>query len=52
MRLIDKIALNRLISTILTFILGVLKIFAPQSVEDIDKKPDRRWNPKWRKKDE
>jgi hypothetical protein len=51
MRLIDKIVLNRLINTIVNFILGILKIFAPKSVEDIDlPQPDKkRWKPRWRK---
>lgn len=50
MRIIDKIALNRLISIIANFILGLLKIFAPTSVEDIDPvKPKRKILP-WRNK--
>lgn len=51
MKLLDKIALNRLISIIANFILGIIKIFAPRSVEDI-KIPDtdkKRWKPRWRK---
>lgn len=54
MKILDKIALNRLISIIASFILGVLKIIAPKSVEEIDvPKPDRKiWKPRWRKKDE
>jgi hypothetical protein len=52
MRLIDKIALNRLIHTILNFILGIINIFAPKAVEDLDvPKPDRKWKPRWRKKE-
>lgn len=51
MRLLDKIALQRLISLLLGFILAVLKLFAPQAVEDIEtpekKKP---WRPFKRKK--
>ena len=52
MKLLDKIALNRLISIIASFILGVLKIIAPKSVEEIDiPKPDKPlWKPRWRKK--
>lgn len=44
MKLIDKIALNRLIGTIANFILSLVKIFAPKAVEDIEVpvKPDRR----------
>lgn len=50
MRIIDKIALNRLISILANFILGLLKIFAPSSVEDIDSpKPKRKILP-WRNK--
>jgi len=53
MRLIDKIALNRLISIITNFILGLLKIFAPKSVEDIElPKPKRKKILPWRNKDE
>lgn len=51
MRLLDKIVLNRLISIITNFILGIIKIFAPNSVEDIEL-PDtekKRWKPRWRK---
>ena len=48
MRIIDKIALNRLLSILSSFILGLLKIFAPTSVEDIDTpKPKRKILP-WR----
>ena len=36
MRLIDKIALNRLIAIIANFILGIIRIFAPKAVEDIE----------------
>lgn len=53
MRLIDKIALNRLLSMIASFILGVIKILSPKSIEEIDTpKPDKKWRPRWRKKDE
>lgn len=53
MKIIDRIALNRLLSIISSFILGVIKILAPKSVEEIDtpKKPKRKILP-WRKKDE
>lgn len=52
MRLLDKIALQRLISLLLSFILAVLKLFAPKVIEDIDKPVDERkkWIPRWRKK--
>jgi hypothetical protein len=53
MRLLDKIALNRLISIITNFILGLIKIFAPKSVEDIEiPKPKRKKILPWRNKDE
>lgn len=42
MRILDQIALNRLISIILNFIIGILKIFAPNSVNTIDIKPKRK----------
>lgn len=41
MKLLDKIALNRLIKIIMDFILSVLKIFAPRDgnvVPDVQKK--------------
>ena len=51
MRLIDQIALNLLISIITNFILGLLKIFAPKSVDDIElPKPERKKILPWRKK--
>lgn len=50
MKLLDKIALNRLINILLNFILAILKLFAPKSVEDIDiPKPKRKILP-WRNK--
>lgn len=52
MRIIDKIALNRLLSIIASFILGIIKILSPKSVEEIDTpKPKRKIFP-WRKQDE
>jgi hypothetical protein len=52
MKLLDKIALNRLLSIIASFILGIMKILSPKSVEEIDTpKPKRKILP-WRKKDE
>lgn len=51
MKIIDKIVLNRLISIISNFILGLLKIFAPQSVDDIEiPKPKRKKILPWRNK--
>ena len=56
MRLIDKIALNRLITLILNFILSVMKIFAPttDSPDDTDNKPKPKRKPllPWRRTDE
>lgn len=53
MRLLDKIVLNRLISIITSFVLGLIKILSPKSVDEIDTpKPDKKWRPRWRKKDE
>lgn len=43
MKFLDKIVLNRLLSIITNFILGLLKIFTPDSVNNIDKKKKRRW---------
>lgn len=52
MRIIDKIALNRLLSIIASFILGVIKIISPKSVEEIDTPKPRRKIFPWRKQDE
>lgn len=53
MRLLDKIALNRLISIITSFILSLLKIFAPKVVDDIEiPKPKRKKILPWRNNDE
>lgn len=51
MRLLDKIALNRLIAIITTFILSLIKLFAPHvKAEDPDEDTDDRWFPNLRKK--
>lgn len=45
MRVIDKIAFNRLVAIVANFILSIIKIFAPKAVEDIEVPevtPDRR----------
>lgn len=44
MKILDKIALNRLIAIIADFILKLIKIVSPKSVEnvEVDIKPDRR----------
>lgn len=53
MKILDKIVLNRLISIITNFILGLIKIFAPKSVDDIElPKPKRKKILPWRNKDE
>lgn len=51
MRLLDRIALQRLITLILNFVLAILKMFAPKVIEDTNKPIDerRRWIPRWRK---
>ena len=54
MKFLDRVALNRLISIIANFILGILKIFAPKSVDGIEvPKPRRRIFPwLWRNSDD
>jgi len=53
MKIIDKIVLNRLLSIISSFILSLIKILSPKSVEEIDfPKPDKKRRPRWRKQDE
>jgi hypothetical protein len=53
MKFLDKVALNRLINIITNFILGVLKIIAPKSIDDIEiPKPKRPRIFPWRNKDE
>jgi len=53
MRLLDKIALNRLISIITNFILGLLKLFAPKAVDEIEiPKPRRKKILPWRNENE
>jgi hypothetical protein len=53
MRLLDKIVLNRLISIITNFILGLLKLFAPKAIDEIEiPKPKRKKILPWRNKDE
>jgi hypothetical protein len=52
MKFLDKVALNRLLSIIASFILGIIKILAPNNVDTIDTpKPKRKIFP-WRKTDE
>jgi hypothetical protein len=52
MRLLDKIALQRLISLLLNFTLALLKLFAPKSIEDIETPEEKKkpWRPFRRKK--
>lgn len=53
MRILDQIALNRLISIIINFILNILKIFAPKAVDNIDiPKPKRKKIFPWRNNNE
>ena len=53
MKILDKIVLNRLISIITNFILGLLKLFAPKAIDDVDlPKPKRKKILPWRNKDE
>ena len=53
MKFLYKIALNRLIRIVTNFILGILKIFAPKSIDDIEiPKPKRKKIFPWRNKDE
>jgi hypothetical protein len=46
MRIIDKIALQRLISMLLTFILAVLKLFMPSNTEVDDNVDNPKPKPK------
>lgn len=53
MKILDKIAMNRLISIITNFILGIIKIFAPKSLDEIEiPKPKRKKIFPWRKIDD
>jgi hypothetical protein len=53
MRFLDKIALNRLISIITNFILGLIKIFSPKPIDEIElPKPKRKKILPWRKENE
>jgi hypothetical protein len=62
MRLIDKIALNRTLSIVFSFILAIVKFFAPSLDKEIDKNnpvppipkpPLRKRIPRpWKKSDE
>lgn len=49
MKIIDKIVLNRFLSIITAFVLGVLKLIAPETTDN--KKRKRKVFP-WRKTDE
>jgi hypothetical protein len=52
MKLLDRIALERSLSMVLSFVLTLIKIFVPHKTgTDSDViKPDRKWKPRWRKK--
>lgn len=53
MKILDQIVINRLISIITNFILGLIKIFAPKAVDDIDfPKPKRKKILPWKNKNE
>lgn len=53
MKILDKIALNRLISIIANFILGLIKIFSPKSIDKIElPKPKRKKILPWRNENE
>lgn len=54
MKLLDRIALERALSMILSFILTLIKMFVPSKTGNDDSaiKPDRKWKPRWRKKNE
>ena len=49
MKILDKIALERLISMILNFLLTIIKLFIPitKNNKNIDDK--KIWRPRWRK---
>lgn len=50
MKIIDQIILNRLISTIVNFILAIVKIFSPKTLDDVEiPKPKRKKILPWRK---
>jgi len=51
MKLLDRIALERTVSMILSFILTIIKICLPAKPGNIDPviKPNRKWKPRWRK---
>lgn len=42
MKILDKIALNRLIAIITSFILSIVKLFAPNTKIDLDDSPKRK----------
>lgn len=50
MKLLDKIALNRLLSIITSFIISLIKLFAPQvKTDDLEDNNDNPWFPNLRK---
>jgi hypothetical protein len=51
MKLLDRIALERALSMVLSFVLTLIKIFVPSKTGTVDPiiKPDRKWKPRWRK---
>ena len=49
MKLLDRIAIQKTVSMLLSFILAVLKIFAPHAVENGEPEK-KKWQPRWRRK--
>ena len=50
MRLLDKLALQKLITLLLNFVLAIVKLFAPKAIEDVDVPENKKpWRPRWRK---
>lgn len=50
MKLLDRISLQRSITLLLNFILEVIKLLVPKSVEDKNPNDGKKiWRPRWRK---
>lgn len=47
MKFLDRLALNRLVAIVLSFILSVIKIISPKLEEQTPSKP--KWIPPWRR---
>jgi hypothetical protein len=50
MRLLDKLALNRLVAIVLNFIITLIKIFSPKTGEDLGNKYPLPKPPRWKPK--